>query len=246
MREEGRGAGSPARADGDPVAGRCAPGSIRWPVAALVVLLFQGLPLTSGAAAHGGFPPAPDAGASDGPPRPGATAATVAARHDVGPPPGVSGGFGEPTCLNCHTGEPLNAYGGSVRVAGLPETWEPGRSYPLQVVLQAEGTVLAGFQMTARYATGPRAGEPAGTLAPVDGRATVTRGETGQPYLHQTEAGSIPASETGTSWTVEWQAPAEGGAVLFNVAANSANGDQSPLLDLVYADEVQVEAGAGR
>lgn len=241
MRRGESGPGSPTRADGEATAGPGAPGwrGSRW--GGVAALLLLALPLASAAAARSGISPGERAEAALG----ALHDAAHDAAHDVGPPPGVSGGFGEPTCLNCHTGEPLNAYGGSVTVAGLPDGFEPGRSYPLTVILEAEGTVLAGFQMTARYADGTRAGAPAGQLVPVDGRATVTPGETGQPYLHQTEAGSLPESEAGTSWALEWQAPAEGGAVLFNVAANSANGDQSPLLDLVYAAEVRVEAVAG-
>lgn len=234
MREGGSEPGASAQADGASTAGQRVPGwtGSRWP--ALAVLLLLAVPLASAA------------GAGSGLFHEERVAVAFSAAHDVGPPPGVSGGFGEPTCLNCHTGEPLNAYGGSVRVEGLPDAFEPGQSYPLAVVLSAEGTVLAGFQLTARYADGGRAGDPAGVLSPLDGRVTVTSGETGQPYLHQTQAGSIPESDTGTSWMLEWRAPDAGGPVVFNVAANSANGDQSPLLDLVYASEVRVEPAGGR
>lgn len=232
--EDGSGPGSAERVDGAPAAGRSAPVRVGSWGAGLAALILLALPLTSAVAARSGISAGERAAVASN------------AVHDVGPPPGVTGGFGEPTCLNCHTGEPLNAYGGSVKVEGLPDRFEPGRAYPLTVVLSAEGTVLAGFQLTARYADGRRAGDAAGELSPLDDGVTVTTGETGQPYLHQTQAGSIPESDAGTSWTVEWRAPGDGGAVVFNVAANSANGDQSPLLDLVYAEEVRVEGGGGR
>lgn len=182
----------------------------------------------------------------------GAVAAPVV--HYTAPPPGHTGGFGEPDCTACHMGDPVNAYGGSVRIVGLPRAWVPGERYALTVILEAEETSVAGFELAARWAGGAAEGEPAGTLAPLDAFTTVTVAENGHPYLHHTAEGSRTANPDGATWMVAWTAPTElatpaaepGGALLppvvFHVAANSGNGDNSPLLDLVYVGEATVPA----
>jgi len=170
-------------------------------------------------------------------------AAAVPATNIDGPPPGHTGGFGEPTCLLCHVGADLNGYGGRVTIRGLPERYEPGESYALTIVLEAEETAAAGFQLSARYNVGARRGESAGELAAPDGRVTVKVGENGLAYAQHTRQGIRTPDPDGATWTVRWTAPTRGGAVSLNVAANSANGDDSPLSDLVYAAEVVVPGG---
>ena len=167
-------------------------------------------------------------------------AAAVPAPNVDGPPPGHTGGFGEPTCLLCHVGADLNGYGGRVAITGLPERYEPGRAYDLTIVLEAEETAAAGFQLAARFADGPRRGESAGSLAPLDGRVAVKVGENGLVYAQHTREGIHAPDPSGSTWTLRWTAPHGGGPVALHVAANSANGDDSPLSDLVYASEVVV------
>ena len=159
-------------------------------------------------------------------------------RTAEGPPAGFSGGFGEPSCVACHTGNEENALGGSVRIEGVPGAYVPGREYPLTVVLAAEETVVAGFQVTARFTTGARRGANAGTLRPIDARVA-TRDSVGVSYAHQTAEGSKTSRDDGATWTLAWIAPREG-EVAINVAANSGNGDNSPLSDLVYVREVVI------
>lgn len=160
--------------------------------------------------------------------------------HATGPPVAHTGGFGEPTCAICHEGDDVNAFGGSVAILDLPNAYEPGEAYVLRVSLEAPETGVAGFQLSARHAAGPLRGKPAGTVRGIDSRVTVTMHETGQPYAHHTPVGTEVVTSEGSSWLVEWTAPLEGEAVVFHVAANSANGDNSPLLDLVYVAEASV------
>jgi len=160
--------------------------------------------------------------------------------HRSGPPPAHTGGFGEPTCAICHIGDDVNAFGGAARLEGLPAAWVPGASYILRVVLEAEETVLAGFQLSARQGGGMLLGDPAGSLMPTDGRVTVTETDTGHQYAHHTPEGTGVVSPDGSDWLVEWTAPNDGESVTFNLAANSGNGDDSPLLDLVYVFEATV------
>ncbi|UCC24993.1 MAG: hypothetical protein JSU98_14895 [Gemmatimonadales bacterium] len=221
------------------------PGRVR-PLS-LAVLVGVGLtasgPVQVASATAGG----PAVGAAPAPMSPASNAAHATDAHAIGPPPAHTGGFGEPTCQICHEGDALNAFGGSVTILGLPTAWVPGRAYPVTIVLEAEETGVAGFQLAARFAEGDRWGEPAGSLAPVSPRVALTVSEGGQPYAHHTSSGTAPRDSNGSSWVVEWTAPAAGGAVAFHVAANSGNGDNSPLLDLIYVAEVTVpgpEAGS--
>lgn len=148
------------------------------------------------------------------------------------PPAGFTGGFGEETCVSCHTGNDINAFGGSVSLEGLPETYEAGREYVLTVRLEADETVTAGFQMAARFSEGDPAN--AGEFSPLTNRVATTD-SAGVMYVHHGPDGVRTEDDTGASWQVAWRAPVEGGAVAFHVAANSGNGDDSPLGDLVFS-----------
>ena len=56
-------------------------------------------------------------------------AAFVPALNSEGPPPGHTGGFYEPTCIACHEGNDINAFGGRVSIEGLPSEYERGGHY---------------------------------------------------------------------------------------------------------------------
>lgn len=169
----------------------------------------------------------------------GTAAAVPAAPTAEGPPPGFTGGFGEPSCVACHVGSDINAFGGRVIVEGVPNAYERGAEYVLTVVLEAEGTHAAGFQITSRYTGGALWGRNAGRLDPTDARVAVTD-SAGVSYVHQSREGSETPSSDGSSWSVVWSAPSQGGPVAISVAANSGNADNSPLSDLIYTAEVIV------
>ena len=169
------------------------------------------------------------------------TAAAGSARghaaYPFGAPPGLTGGFGEPTCTQCHFDGTLNGGGGSLSVEGLPERYAPGETYRLIVRLRQGEMGAAGFQLAART----EAGAQAGRLAGGDGRAQVQDGPGGVQYAGHTEAGSAPTEAGTAAWTLAWTAPPPGaGPVRVHVAANAADGDDSPLGDHVYASEFAV------
>ena len=145
------------------------------------------------------------------------------------PPAGYTGGFGEPTCAFCH-GDYDPAAEGLV-LAGLPERYQPGASYRIKLTLVDEFMVLAGFEAAVRFADGPRAGAQAGALAPADSLSTATD-SAGVTYVHH-RPGGVPTPERRAVWNLDWTAPTEGGAVVLNAAANAANGDLSPLGDVI-------------
>lgn len=172
----------------------------------------------------------------------GAAAVVPGSRTADSPPPGYTGGFGEPSCVACHIGNDVNAFDGRVTLEGLPRAYETGRWYVLTVVLEADGTDVAGFMVSSRFSDGPRRGENAGTLVPTDTRVVVTD-SAGVSYAHHSEAGSRTSSSGGASWSFLWAAPRESGPVALHVAANSGNADDSPLSDLVYTTERLVQPG---
>jgi hypothetical protein len=112
----------------------------------------------------------------------------------------------------------------------------------LAVTLRRAGMLRAGFQLAARFAEGERAGTQAGSLEPADQRAKVLRDSTSRVlYVEHTFAGTTVAGDS-ARWILHWTAPAEAhGAVVFHVAANAANDDDSPFGDFIYARVVQVQ-----
>ena len=163
--------------------------------------------------------------------------------HADGPPLARTGGFGELTCIECHLDLELNALGGALLIDGIPDSFTPGAPYVITVVVEGEGMGSAGFQAAARFREGERAGEMAGSLAPLDGR-TIVRGEDGVDYINHTVEGSELGPGDVAAWSFEWVAPGDAAPVVFHVTGNSANGDNSPLGDLIYTTEVVVPPSA--
>jgi hypothetical protein len=156
-----------------------------------------------------------------------------------GPLPAHTGGFGEPSCHLCHFDNPVNDPGGTLDLTGVPDRYTPGEAYPLTVHLARPGARRAGFQLSVRFAAGPTRGRQAGRLEPAaGGLQIVTAADTGVDYLTHDESGSRPDPSGAALWRLRWVAPpAPAGPVLFHVAANGGNDDQSPLGDYIYTVE---------
>lgn len=163
-------------------------------------------------------------------------------RYAEGPPPGHTGGFGEPTCQACHFERPLNDPAGSLELRGLPRAYAPGVGYTLTVALTKGDMRRAGFQLATRFAEGPAAARQAGTLAVLDyGAQVLTDSTTGVQYAQHTREGSDLRAAGEARWTVRWSAPrAARGPVVFHVAANAANDDLSEFGDAIYTHSVTV------
>jgi hypothetical protein len=153
-----------------------------------------------------------------------------------GPFPGFTGGFKEPTCQQCHFGHELNEPGGSITLSGVPPKYRPGEVYTITVSLEKAGLEKAGFQLTARFASGGTAGRDAGRLeAAGDGVQLVQNADKSVTYLQHTPAGTKTPTPGRFSWQVRWIAPENGSdRVEFDVAANASNADDSPLGDYIY------------
>ena len=154
-----------------------------------------------------------------------------------GPPPAHTGGFGEPTCAACHLGATVDSTGGSLQVTA-PATFTPGGEHAVEVRLVRAGMRRAGFQLSARFAGGPLAGQQAGELVPAEPPEPPVQVVTAHTVSY---AGHTPATaeriEGGTAlWRLRWRAPvgAAASAVVFHAAANAADYDDSELGDRVY------------
>jgi len=176
----------------------------------------------------------------------GVALAAGSPRHVSGPPPGHTGGFGEPTCQACHTGLPLNDPSSTLEVRGLDGTYRPGHTYA--VTIRVDGDIYtrrAGFQAAFRWAAGEARGTSAGALRAPGPELRVVSDSSGRVrYVAHTEAG-VDAPDGHREWTFEWTAPEPAGAISFHVAANAANGDHSPLDDLVYTASAELRPATG-
>lgn len=148
-----------------------------------------------------------------------------------GPLPGFTGGFGEPTCRACHVDSP-EPPPGMLTLKGVPERYEPGREYLIEISLTHPALARGGFQAALRHAEGPLKGQSAGTLAPGDDRVQIVDGPNGVRYVQHSPKGSVPPSPGAIGWRVRWRAP-DAGAIALDLAANAGNDDASPLGDVV-------------
>jgi hypothetical protein len=149
--------------------------------------------------------------------------------YDARPPLAHTGGFGEPTCRQCHFDGPAEPKG-VVSLGGVPDEYRPGSVYRLVVAIRDSTALKGGFQLAARIAAGPHAGTQAGTLCATSPRVTVATDSTRVQYASHAGAAKADSLE----WQVDWHAPAQDvGGVIFHVAANSANDDASMLGDAI-------------
>lgn len=147
-----------------------------------------------------------------------------------GPPTERTGDFGELTCMECHTGNTLNASGGSFAITGVPAEYQPGQTYPITVSIQKSGQSRWGFELAVRVVS---SGLQAGTLATTDSNTQIDSAG-GIQYIMHSSAGTHPRANSG-SWTFNWTAPATArGVVRFGAAGNAANNNGTNQGDFIY------------
>jgi hypothetical protein len=173
-----------------------------------------------------------------------------------GAPARVTGGFGEDSCVGCHWEREVNEGPGTLRLEGVPEAYEPGKTYLLEVELEHPTMVLAGFQVAARFASDTT---QAGSFSVPEEEAhrVGIQEDRGVQFAQHLEAGTHldgapgrerasgeePASGAdgapATRWRIRWTAPSEAGGVIhFHLAAVAADGDRSQMGDDVHTLEV--------
>ena len=152
-----------------------------------------------------------------------------------GPDAAKTGGFGEPTCLECHNDNGLNDASGRMSLSGIPEMYTPGKDYTITVTVARPGLARAGFQLAARFDRGSSSGMSAGALRPTDNRTQLLEGgEQRVSYIEHTLAGSKVDPAGTAAWTFGWTAPTTGSSVIFHASANASNDDRSALGDFIY------------
>lgn len=163
-----------------------------------------------------------------------------------GPLPNMTGGFGEPTCHQCHLDNPIDAPGGRVVLEGVPAVFTRGREYKITVTLTRAGIERGGFEIAARFAAGANKGHQAGTWR-IDGpRLQMIASQTDPSliFVQHTTAGTKTETPGVIAWVMTWTAPADSSDVSFDVAANASNDDASPLGDYIYLTHATAETRA--
>jgi hypothetical protein len=157
-----------------------------------------------------------------------------------GPEPGHTGGFGEPTCHRCHFENSIDDSTGSLELVGIPDLYTPGSPYRLEITLQRPGLVRGGFQLAARFSSGPHQGQQAGRFERLDDRTQMPDPKGVQiQYVQHSKVGSYSSAVDGLTWTVRWFAPSESAApVAFHLVGNASNDDDSEFGDFVYNKEL--------
>ena len=154
-----------------------------------------------------------------------------------GPPEETTGAPNEGSCANanCHTGNDLNASGGSLMLT-IPETYQPNQVYEIIVSLERAGQSRWGFEMTALDADGASAG----TFEVTDAVNTQLKEKNSKQYIMHTAAGSAQGTNDKNEWSLKWTAPAADiGPITFYTAGNAANGNLVFTGDYIYTEQTE-------
>jgi hypothetical protein len=145
----------------------------------------------------------------------------------------MTGGFGDKTCHSCHFDQALNNPDGMFEISGIPASYQPDSGYVITLRIARPDLGKAGFALSTRF----DGKTPAGHLSPLDSTTSVSNSAETNPYATHTEVGAMVTGDTAT-FSVIWYAPIESGrSLVFNAAANAANGDDSEFGDWIYTLE---------
>lgn len=156
-----------------------------------------------------------------------------------GPPTGATGSviFNQQSCAQagCHAGLAVNSPNGSLALAGVPANYTLGQSYDLTITLNHTNMRRWGFQMSARARTSTAS---VGSFQSLDGFSQLQTLAGIQYFAHN--AGGTRAGTLGpVSFQVRWTAPATNvGEIVFSVAGNAANNDNSNSGDFIHFREL--------
>jgi uncharacterized protein (TIGR03437 family) len=155
-----------------------------------------------------------------------------------GPPSEHTGGFGEPTCVECHFGTALNGGPGRVTITGAPSSYTSGTVYPITIRVEDPNQRRWGFEMSSRVQA---TGQQAGTLGPTNNQTQLLPTFNGIQYIAHTTAGTRAGTATGVNFTVNWTAPnTSAGTVILNAAGNAANNSGTENGDRIYSTSVTI------
>ena len=151
-----------------------------------------------------------------------------------------TGGFGEETCRSCHFDYDLNPDGGQLNVTGLETGFKPGEVMEIALEVSRKELGKAGFQLSARFDDGQQAGN---FFLDDNSRIMFTSSAPDSlQYVQHSAEGTEPNGDGMNKWIVHWKAPEKiSSPVIFNIAANAGNGDQSEFGDFIYVEEIKVD-----
>jgi uncharacterized protein (TIGR03437 family) len=126
-----------------------------------------------------------------------------------------------------------------------PQSYSSGVTYPIVVTVFDSVQRRWGFELSART----QAGAQAGTLTVgSDGYTQILPPLNGIQYISHTLVGTRNGTVdkgSGVSFNFTWTAPdASAGPLVFNAAANAANGDGTEFGDHIYSTSVVLQPGA--
>lgn len=160
-----------------------------------------------------------------------------AAVHTVfrdGPPARVTGGFGEDSCFACHWDGTENDEVGSLQLTGMPEEYEPGRTYDLEILLAHPDLEVAGFQLAVRYPDGETQAGSLEVPHEEEPRVDVVTDRDVEFAQHRLD-GIEPSAQGETRWKIRWTAPDEASEkVYLHISTVAGDGDDSQMGDAVY------------
>jgi hypothetical protein len=157
-----------------------------------------------------------------------------------GPPARVTGGFGEDTCIACHSGRPLNDSKGRLTITGFPATFTPGETYEIELALSRPGLVAAGFELAVRHVAEASQAGVLRTLAGSEERIGLLE-ERGIQFAHQLRPDVADAADGTMRWQLSWTAPDAVAPVVVHATAVAGNADDSELGDYVYTAELTAQ-----
>jgi uncharacterized protein (TIGR03437 family) len=182
----------------------------------------------------------------------------LAYSYEFGPPDAHTGGFGEPTCTECHFGT-ANSFSGKVTISitggGSPAAnYTTGTTYTIMVTDFDTAQRRWGFELSARTQGGAQAGtliKGTDGFTQIASAAVTTITNPKIQYMEHTLAGTRNGTRdtgSGVSFTFTWTAPdVSAGPVVFNAAGNCANGDNTQNGDHIYTTllTLQPQAATG-
>jgi len=121
---------------------------------------------------------------------------------------------------------------------GIEQAYDTGKKYNLNIRLNHPGLEIGGFQISARFKDGSQAGR----FSWEGERLMFTPTEDGEiQYLQHSREGTKPGKKGEISWKFTWTAPETGDqAVIFNIAANAGNYDDSSFGDRIFVKEIRI------
>ncbi|MEW6735240.1 MAG: IPT/TIG domain-containing protein [Acidobacteriota bacterium] len=151
------------------------------------------------------------------------------------PPLGSTNAPGEQTCITCHNSFSVNSGRGKILLTGIPREYQPGKTYPIEIIIDDPDASGWGFEVTILNERGQRAGNIRVTDPTKTELRNGSAGGEAREYLVPTIAGNFAGLREKAIWRFEWTAPERNAnLVTFYSVGVAANLDNVVGGDRVY------------